>query len=82
VNANAVGTNSINVSWTGSALASGYTVYVWTGFSWTPVQAVGAGATSVRVDNLASFHTYWFMVQAYTGGFGQVAYSSAVFANL
>lgn len=82
VRVNYAGRHSAIVSWTEPALAVGYRVYLWNGFSWLPVQIAARGTTAVRIDNLAAFRTHWFMVQSFTDNFAQVAYSNAVYVNL
>jgi titin len=76
------GTNSVRVSWTEPARATGYNVYIWNGFGWTNIATVSRGTTSVPINGLAAYRTYWFLVQSFTDGFAEVANSGYVFANL
>jgi hypothetical protein len=76
------GPNSIILSWTEPARAVGYGIYQWTAFGWALLTNVPRGTHSLPMSGLAAGRTHWFMVSAYTDGFAEVAYSTAVFATL
>ncbi len=76
------GPNSVALSWTGSARATGYSVFVWMGTYWAKAATVPAGTTSVPINGLASYRMHWFIVQAFTDAFAEVATSSTVFVSL
>lgn len=75
------GSSTATVSWTGSAAAAGYEIYKWEG-TWVPVANVSAGTTEYNVTGLSDMQSNWLMVESYTAGYAQTAYSSAVFVNL
>jgi hypothetical protein len=76
------GPSSVKITWVEPARAVGYRVAIWTGASWTVFATVPAGTNTASISGLASFRTYWFMVQSFTADNAEVAYSTAVFANL
>ena len=80
--AQAMGTDSVKLTWQEPARAVGYRVFVWSGAVWQLASTVPAGTHQATVSGLSSFVTQWFMVEAYTDNFAEVAYSSAVFVNL
>ncbi len=69
LSASAVSTSQINLTWTGSTGATGYTVQRSAngGSSWTTVTTTAAGTTSYADTGLAAGTTYEYRVQA-TGG--------------
>jgi titin len=76
------GPNSVNVKWNAVARAAGYRIGHWNGTSWDLVATVTAGTLTAPVTGLAAGQTHWFIVEAFTDNFGEVAYSNPVFINL
>jgi len=76
------GTSSVLLSWVEPARAVGYRVFVWAGNYWKHVTTVPVGTHQASVTGLAAYTTHWFMVQAFTDGSAEVAYSNAIFVNL
>jgi hypothetical protein len=79
--ATAVSTSQINLSWTGSAGATGYTIQGSPNGSsgWSTIGTTAAGTTTFSATGLAPGTTYSFRVQA-TGGNGS-AYSNTASAT-
>ena len=82
VTAIATGSNSATLSWVEPARATGYQVFVWSGFAWNKVATLAAGTHSLPISGLFANATNWFYVEAYTDNFAEVSYSNVVFANL
>ena len=76
------GSSSVRLTWTEPARAVGYRVFVWTDNYWKAVSTIAAGTHQATVNDLESYHTHWFMIEAFTDNFAEVSYSSAVFINL
>lgn len=77
----AASTSQINLSWTGSTGATGYSIERSSngGTSWTVIASTGAGTTSYQNTGLASGTSYAYRVRA-TGGHGS-AYSNTASAT-
>lgn len=82
VTAQANGATNAILSWTGSAAAVGYRIFVWEGSSWVSVALVSASTHEYDVSGLSSDQTNWLMVESFTTNYAETAYSSLVFINL
>jgi titin len=80
--ATVTGAGSVTLSWVEPANAVGYNVLIWNGFSWVLYSTVSAGTHQASITNLSSNQTVWFLVESFTAGDAQVAYSNEVFANV
>jgi hypothetical protein len=71
VKAQGVGPSNIALSWNNVANASGYTIYIWNGnanSSPTVLATLAAHTTGYQAIGLLPGATYWFYVQATSGG--------------
>jgi fibronectin type 3 domain-containing protein len=65
VQATALSTTQIAVTWAGAAGATGYQVYEWDGSQTTQLADVAANVNSYTVSNLSPGQTYYFYIKAY-----------------
>ena len=69
LSATAASSTQVNLSWTGSPGAGGYSIQRLVGTSWTQVGTTGAGVTTFQDGGLSAGTSYSYRVQA-TGGNG------------
>ena len=59
-----ISSSQVDLVWSSTSGASGYSVYEWTAYGWTQIANLGGGSTSYVVGNLAANTTYYFELAA------------------